>query len=195
MTVESEPFQGGRHQAGRHVSGPDLAALTTGTSPESERELLVLDVGCGREAPGLVRAAVSQIKELGAAREDAILVASELVTNAVVHSGGSPADTIQVRAVLIRGDVLISVHDRGLSSDAPHVRDADVSRAGGWGLGIVKRLARRWGFERDRGHRVWAELATRPGHLLAIADQKILSGDKAGGRQADGGCAPGAGAV
>jgi anti-sigma regulatory factor (Ser/Thr protein kinase) len=111
----------------------------------------------------LVRAALSQIKELGAAREDAILVASELVTNAVVHSGGSPADTIQVRTVLVRGDVSISVHDPGLSDDTPHLRDANVLQASGHGLRIVKQLARRWGFERDCGYRVWAELATGRG--------------------------------
>ena len=96
----------------------------------------------------------------GAARDDAVLVASELVTNAVVHSGGSPADTIQIRAVLVRGGVSISVHDPGLSGDPPRLRDTGVMQAGGWGLRIVERLARRWGCERDPGHRVWAELAT-----------------------------------
>jgi anti-sigma regulatory factor (Ser/Thr protein kinase) len=144
-----------------HGSEPGLAVLAGCTSPASERELLALEVGCGSEAPAFVRAALRQIKELGAARDDAILVASELVTNAVVHSGGSPADTIHVRAVLSRGDVSISVHDPGLSGDAPHLRGADILQAGGGrGLRIVKQLARRWGFERDRGYRVWAELAT-----------------------------------
>ena len=135
----------------------------TGGSQVSERELVVLDVACGSEAPALVRTALSRIEELGAAREDAILVASELVTNAVVHSGGSPADTIQVRTVLVRRNVTISVHDPGLSDDTPHLRDANVMGASGRGLQIVKQLARRWGFERDRGCRVWAELATGRG--------------------------------
>jgi anti-sigma regulatory factor (Ser/Thr protein kinase) len=108
----------------------------------------------------LVRAAFSHIGELGAARDDAILVASELVTNAVVHSGGSPADTIHVRAALIRGEVSITVRDPGLSGDIPHLRHTDASETGGRGLRIVQQLARRWGFELDPGHRVWAELAT-----------------------------------
>lgn len=144
MTVEAELVQ----------------VLASGASEVSERELLVLEVGCGSEAPALVRAALSQIRELGAAREDAILVASELVTNAVVHSGGSPADTIQVRTVLTRGDVSISVHDPGLSDDTPRLRATNALGASGQGLRIVNQLARRWGFERDRGNRVWAELAT-----------------------------------
>jgi len=129
------------------------------TPPESERELLVLEVGCGHDAPAIVRAAFRQIKDLGAARDDAILVASELVTNAVVHSGGSPADTILVQAILIRGGVSISVHDPGLSGDTPHVRDTDPTQVGGRGLWVVKQLARRWGFELERGHRVWADVA------------------------------------
>jgi anti-sigma regulatory factor (Ser/Thr protein kinase) len=142
-------------------SEPDLAVVAK--PPSSERALLVLSVGCGCGAPAIVRAAFREIKELGAVRDDAVLVASELVTNAVVHSGGSPADTIQIRAVLVRGGVSISVHDPGLSGDAPHLRDTDVMQAGGRGLRIVERLARRWGCERDPGHRVWAELATGRG--------------------------------
>jgi anti-sigma regulatory factor (Ser/Thr protein kinase) len=134
-----------------------------GRAVVSERELLRLEVGCGREAPAIVRAALRQIKELGAARPDAILVASELVTNAVLHSGGSSADTIQVRAALVRGDVSISVHDPGLSGDTPHLRDTDVTHAGGRGLRIVDRVALRWGCELGPGHRVWADPATGRG--------------------------------
>ncbi|MHB1568218.1 MAG: ATP-binding protein [Solirubrobacteraceae bacterium] len=96
---------------------------------------------------------------MGAANDDAILVVSELVTNAVAHSGGSPADTIQVRAVLMGGDVSISVHDPGLSGDTPH-RDTDLMQVGGRRLRIVNQLVRHWRFERDRGHQVWAEPAT-----------------------------------
>jgi anti-sigma regulatory factor (Ser/Thr protein kinase) len=123
----------------------------------------VLEVGCDHEAPAIARRALRQIKELGAAHDDGILVASELVTNAVVHSGGSPADTIQVRAVLMGADVSISVHDPGLSGDTPHLRDTSVMQAECRGLWIVEQLARRWGFELDRGQRVWAELATGQG--------------------------------
>jgi hypothetical protein len=70
------------------------------------------------------------------------------------------ADTIQVRAVLTERAVSISVHDPGLSGDTPHLQDTHVMQADGRGLRIVQRLARRWGFELDHGHRVWAELPT-----------------------------------
>ena len=159
----------GAHQSpspgsGRLESEPDYVVIAANAPPAPGRELLVLEVGCGREAPATARAALRQIKELGAAQDDAILVASELVTNAVVHSGGSPADTIQVRVVLMGRDVSISVHDPGLSDDTPHLRDTSVVvQAEGQGLRIVERLARRWGFEFECGHRVWAELATGAG--------------------------------
>lgn len=162
VTVQSDALQGARPGAGRPGSELDLAVVAANAPPASGRELLALEVGCGPEAPAIARAALRQIKELGAAHDDAILIASELVTNAVVHSGGSPADTIQVRAVLMGGDVSISVHDSGLSGDTPHLRNTHVLQADGRGLRIVDSLARRWGFELDCGHRVWAELATGP---------------------------------
>jgi anti-sigma regulatory factor (Ser/Thr protein kinase) len=179
VTVQSDALQEPSPGAERLESEPNLAVVPAQATPASERELLVLEVGCCREAPAIARAALRRIQELGAARDDAILVASELATNAVVHSGGSPAETIQVRAVLIGGDVSISVRNPGLSGDIPHLRDADASHAGGRGLRIVQQLARRWGFELDRGYRVWAELATGRGD--ATQQQEILSGDNAGG--------------
>jgi anti-sigma regulatory factor (Ser/Thr protein kinase) len=132
-------------------------------SPEPEHELLWLEVRCGREAPGLVRTALRETHGLGALLDDAILVASELVTNSVVHSGGSPADTIGVRAVRLSGELSISVSDPGVSGDEPHVRVAETPQRSGRGLLIVKQLARRWGFEIDRGCRVWADLAIAAG--------------------------------
>ena len=55
---------------------------------------------CSEHAPALVRAALREVGELGAVRDDAILIASELVTNAVVQSQGSAAHDLHVRAVL-----------------------------------------------------------------------------------------------
>lgn len=159
--MQSDALQETSPAGGPLESERDLAVVAIPPSPE--RELLVLQVGCGCEAPAIVRAAFRQIRELGAAGDDAVLVASELVTNAVVHSGGSPADTIHIRSVLVRGEVSISVHDPGLSGDTPHLRDTGVMEAGGRGLRIVARVARRWGCELDSGHRVWVELATGGG--------------------------------
>lgn len=146
----------------RTVKLPDAeggsAILARSALSGASREILSLEVECGSRAPAVVRAALSRVRELGAAQDDVILVASELVTNAVVHSGALPGDTIHVRALLGRGRVSISVQDPGLSGDSPRVRGPDGLQPEGWGLRIVKELAECWGFERDRGHRVWAEL-------------------------------------
>lgn len=154
------------------------AVRATGGSPEPGRELMTLDVACTHHAPAVIRAALGDIRELGAVRVDVILVASELVTNAVMHSGGSAADAIQVRAVLIGPDVLVAVDDPGLAGDTPRMRGADVLRVGGNGLWIVNRLARHWGFERGRGCRVWAQLG-----LIAESDcwdARSCPGDRVG---------------
>jgi anti-sigma regulatory factor (Ser/Thr protein kinase) len=141
--------------------GPTV--LATSAPQEPERELMVLTVACAKHAPAFVRAALSKIAELEPVLGDVILVASELVTNAVIHSGGSTANTIRVRAVRVSDDVLISVDDPGLSDNTPRIRDTDVDQAHGHGLRIVDQLAREWGYERNHGHRVWAQLATGRG--------------------------------
>jgi anti-sigma regulatory factor (Ser/Thr protein kinase) len=158
--VENEQSQ--RHRPPTVCPTPDktVRVVTVGSADllQGSREILSLEVQCRRSAPAVVRAALGEIRGLGPARDDLILVASELVSNAVVHSGGSPADTIQVRAILTREGVSISVRDPGLSADSPQLRTEEALAAGGQGLRIVEQLAHRWGFERDRGHRVWAEV-------------------------------------
>lgn len=87
---------------------------------------------------------------------DAILVASELVTNAVRRSGRAEHHQIQV-SVKLRGEhLVIDVRDPGLSDEDAEVGDG--LELGGFGLLIVDRLAVRWGSERECGYRVWAEV-------------------------------------
>ena len=89
------------------------------------------------------------------AREDLVLVASELATNALCHGGGG------FELTLTRGasDVLVEVRDRGVAR--PRMRQVGVHSPSGRGLLIVDRLARSWGV-RDlpgEGKVVWARLA------------------------------------
>jgi anti-sigma regulatory factor (Ser/Thr protein kinase) len=177
--AESESLPGSGATAESLRSEPGAAVLDTPASLESERELMALDIVCANCAPALVRAALSEISELDAVHDDVMLVASELVTNAVLHSGGTAGDTIHVQAVLGAGHVLLSVDDPGLSDDTPRIRNADDMGASGHGLRIVNQLARRWGAEPNGRHRVWAELAT--GHLDTPAATNILSRDRSGG--------------
>ncbi|HEY5196388.1 MAG TPA: ATP-binding protein [Solirubrobacteraceae bacterium] len=120
---------------------------------------LELDLPCGPVAPRLARQALRGV--LGSRRvgDDAALVVSELVTNAVQHSGCDPEQTIRLDALLSAGCVRIAVHDPGRSGQTPRVRDEVPAQAGGRGLRLVEQLARRWGSDHRDGRLVWAELA------------------------------------
>lgn len=93
--------------------------------------------------------------------EDASLIASELVTNAVLHSGCGPDDRINLYAGLSRECLRISVHDPGASDTTPEVLPEGDRPSGGLGLRLVQQIAFRWGTEHRDGRYVWAELRTR----------------------------------
>jgi serine/threonine-protein kinase RsbW len=118
---------------------------------------LRFELPCDSQAPAAVRDAIRAL-DIGWLAGDAMLVASELVTNAVVHSGCTAEDLLDVRVQINRDRLLISVRDPGSSGGAARLREDDDA-FGGMGLRVVEQLARRWSSERTDGHRVWAELA------------------------------------
>jgi hypothetical protein len=97
----------------------------------------------------LARRALEEALDEAPVLEDARLVASELVNDAVLSSGCAADDIIRVIAQLDDGFLVISVHDPGVAPRIP----------GGFGLRVLQRLADRWGTEGLDGHRVWAALA------------------------------------
>jgi anti-sigma regulatory factor (Ser/Thr protein kinase) len=82
-----------------------------------------------------------------ARREDARLMVSELVTNALRHGAG----VIGVRVTTGRHELTIEVSDEGSGSVEMSTRP---DAAGGWGLRIVDELAEAWGTE-SGSTRVW----------------------------------------
>jgi len=94
--------------------------------------------------------------------DDATLLASELVGNAVRYAHPLPGGVLRVAWSVGRDCVRLKVTDGGGRSAAPRVRDAGPSDVRGRGLAIVDSLARDWGVRRsDHGpaSTVWAELA------------------------------------
>jgi anti-sigma regulatory factor (Ser/Thr protein kinase) len=91
---------------------------------------------------------------------DAVLVVSELVTNAITHGGS--AGHLQVTAG--DGAVRILVTDDAATA-MPKVLDPGPSATSGRGMRIVQALCRSWGVERrpDDGKAVWVVLADQPG--------------------------------
>jgi anti-sigma regulatory factor (Ser/Thr protein kinase) len=85
--------------------------------------------------------------------EDARLLASELVANAVEHV--REEGEIELRISVARNVLRIEVLDPG-PGFVPRQRSPDSDR--GWGLHYVDRLAARWGADRAERARVWFEL-------------------------------------
>ncbi len=92
--------------------------------------------------------------------ERARLVASELATNSVLHSGAGDDAKLIVRITLTRATVAVEIEDSGRDGTiAP--RAGDAVNGGGFGLAVVQTLSESWGLERAAagGTRVWARLA------------------------------------
>ena len=86
--------------------------------------------------------------------EDAQLLVSELVTNAVRHAEG---EAVRLVVALTGGTLRIEVHDPGRGFELKPPPD-DPLRASGWGLVLVEELADRWGIDHDPQTRVWFEM-------------------------------------
>ena len=100
---------------------------------------------------------------------DAGLVLSELVSNALRHATPLPGGTVKVSWDLSAESVLVAVCDGG-GQTVPRVREPAGSALGGRGLGIVARLALRWGVLRDDDAEttVWAELPVHYANVPAL---------------------------
>jgi GAF domain-containing protein/anti-sigma regulatory factor (Ser/Thr protein kinase) len=89
--------------------------------------------------------------------QDLRLLATELVANAVRHTGILQG-SVEVQVRLDRGLVHLSVLDDGPGFEPPARPVQAPDGPGGWGLYLVDQCARRWGNERGERHRVWLEL-------------------------------------
>jgi two-component sensor histidine kinase len=93
--------------------------------------------------------------------DDVILVASELLGNAVRHTAATRQATLDVSWDVDASGVHVCVADS--SDEPPVVRTASPDEPGGRGLTIVDAVSDRWGVERDgNGKRVWAHVPTPP---------------------------------
>jgi serine phosphatase RsbU (regulator of sigma subunit)/anti-sigma regulatory factor (Ser/Thr protein kinase) len=106
-----------------------------------------------------VAAALAPIsEELGPrTAQDLRLLATELVANAVRHTGLAQG-SVEVQLRLADDIVHLSVLDDGPGFDVPERPIEAPDGPGGWGLYLVDQCALRWGTERGERHRVWLEL-------------------------------------
>jgi anti-sigma regulatory factor (Ser/Thr protein kinase) len=115
----------------------------------------------------MARAAVAEL--CAAAREDGralpaslsgslLLLVSEVVTNAVLHSKSPPGAQLVLKAKVRGGAIRVSVTDSGHG-----FTDETRRHAGGYGLYLVDQLASHWGVEQTdqpaARTTVWFELS------------------------------------
>ncbi|MEU0246847.1 ATP-binding protein [Streptomyces sp. NPDC006235] len=111
--------------------------------------------------------------------ETLILLVSELVTNAVVHTGRPAVLRLSLpHAVTEEVTVRLEVADR--SGRAPVPRCAGDDATGGRGLALVDGLADRWGWSvESTGKRIWCELdrcSKSPGVTAACGGGAVAYG-------------------
>ncbi len=90
--------------------------------------------------------------------EEAEMVVSELVANAVRHAKPLSDGCVRIRWKVKAGAVEVEVSDGG-GPTTPRPQPQSVWSVGGRGLRIVRSLAHEWGVQDDRnGRTVWAAL-------------------------------------
>jgi hypothetical protein len=165
-----------------------LASPVTHTQPSSPdsrwlrslpyRDSLEMDA-CDT-APGIARKRIGAIlREWGLEKfiDDAMLIASELITNAVAETRKVEwARRPPVRLRLRGGPSLlvIEIWDAVVATPAPRIATADDES--GRGLAIVASLSASWGFhypEKRGGKATWAIIGT-PGRRAGKAGQPVL---------------------
>ncbi|MEU9216673.1 ATP-binding protein [Streptomyces sp. NPDC048376] len=99
--------------------------------------------------------------------DDAVLVITELISNAVTHavpSAVAGVPEIRLGLALDSGGLTLTVSDPGDGMPAFDPSDGSALREHGRGLCIVDALAEEWGWtpRPPAGKTVWATLSTRP---------------------------------
>jgi len=139
-------------------------------------ETLEVTLPLDARAPGVARIVVEGLRGRvsPSVLDDALIVASELVSNSVRHSGAPGGAVVVIRIQISSTMMRIEVEDPG-SGGTIAPRSPDLEGDGGFGLNLVRALSERWGLERvlAGGTRVWAQLHCAPltAHASALAGE------------------------
>ncbi len=115
--------------------------------------------------------------------QDAALVLSEMVGNAVRYARPLPGNVLLASWEHAEGRLLLRVTDGG-GRQRPQVRDAGPSDTRGRGLAIVDAVAAAWGVQRrggagpGRSSTLWAELSTGPAGKRSAGAVEAESGGR-----------------
>jgi anti-sigma regulatory factor (Ser/Thr protein kinase) len=104
--------------------------------------------------------------------DDALLVISELVTNAVRHAG--TASTLELELGQTGRQLRVALTDG--STAKPRARRAGTAAEDGRGMAILAALSDRWGIEpHQAGKRVWWEVDLSPGYATTARAKATAS--------------------
>ncbi|HEY1000646.1 MAG TPA: ATP-binding protein [Streptosporangiaceae bacterium] len=154
MTTMAPPRPAERHERHerherpeRHVRRGCRVRLATGPAAPAEARRRVRDAIRSWQVP----------VDLDAA----LLLTSELVTNAVRHEAGQGAQAVMLAIASSRGRLRVDVHDT--SRSLPAVAEVPADAETGRGLLLVETLSDEWGFYRTpAGKAVYFTLAFEP---------------------------------
>lgn len=142
-----------------------MMSLSGEPSSRTHDRALRVSLEQSNHAPALARAAITGFSDGGeippTTLATLLLLVSEVVTNAVIHSKApGPSEILLCARLNDDGAVRVEITDAG-GGFTPVPRDPDRP-GGGYGLFLVEREAERWGVDREGGTRVWFELPTGP---------------------------------
>ncbi|MFI5814875.1 ATP-binding protein [Streptomyces sp. NPDC051643] len=154
------------------VSGRARRSDARSTAPSTPVDLMSVSFAVGRRAPGVPpspedsarvghmrRIAAARLRHCGldALRPDVCLIVSELLTNAILHSGTT---TICLDMTVRDGGLYLAVDD-GMRGNSPAPRPVDDDDESGRGLALVGSVVQEHGgtWGADRAGRVWCSLS------------------------------------
>ena len=100
-----------------------------------------------------VRAALGS-RGLGEYADDAEIITSELVTNAVQHLCDNGTKTLQVTITYAKSPAAVTIAVSDSSPHGPVRRDTTAGSEQGRGLQIIEALSVRWGWRQEGGGKV-----------------------------------------
>jgi anti-sigma regulatory factor (Ser/Thr protein kinase) len=129
---------------------------------DDDPPILELELDPTPEAPSVARAAIvgfcQDCAVSSSALATAMLLVSEVVTNAVIHPDVKPPAPIRMRGGVTPEVIRVEITDRG-SGFTPQPRDPSRSH-GGYGLYLLDKEALRWGVRQDEGNTLWFEVSS-----------------------------------
>jgi anti-sigma regulatory factor (Ser/Thr protein kinase) len=148
-----------RDLMGRGEATDDVAMLAVGVTPVGSTLRASTTLTADTTAPGVARCFIRDTLRgwsmPGGVVERAELCVSELVTNAVIHTGTAP----EIAATLDNECLTVLVRDHGVERLVEGVEEDDPMRVSGRGLAMVEAMTSAWSAEQnDDGTTVWFEI-------------------------------------